>query len=905
MARTIQSLYSLNRGVVSRYGLARADVKRLAMGAQVMTNWMPKVLGQMNLRVGREYLGSTLNDAATRFLRFIFSTTDTSLVELTSGQMRVWINDALLTRPAVTAAVANGTFATNLTSWTNMDQGGATSSWAAPSYMQLVGNGSARAIREQAVTPGPAGTEHALRIIIARGPVSIRVGSSSGDDDYVGETVLYTGTHSLSFVPTGTFYIRFFSSQVPKVWVDSCTIESAGVMVVPTTWAAADLGNIRIDQSADVLFVACAGQQQRRIERRGTRPAARSWSVAVYQSPDGPFQVQNVGPTTIAASAITGNITLTASQPLFKASLIGSLFSLTSVGQTTTVSASATNQFSDSIRVTGLSAQRGIVFTISGTFNATVVGQQSFDNATWADVGSPLSWTAPATTPYNDTLDNQIVFYRIGIEGTYVSGTAVCSVSIGQGSIRGIVRVTDFTDETHVGAEVLTDLGGTSASTIWEQAQWSSLIGWPTAVKIHEGRLWWTGQNGIWGSISDAYDSFDETFFGDAGPINRTVGSGPVDVVNWLLSLKGLLLGGQGEEYTARSSSLDEPLTPTSFNLKVSGTQGSGSVDAIKVDQDGYFVNRSGVKVFDLAFDLRTYDYISTDLMELVPELGVPGIVRMDVQRLPDTRLHCVRSDGTAIVCVMNKAEEVAAWTVVTSSVGFIEDVVILPALTGNLDDQVYYVVRYVINGSTVRYLEKWAQEVDCRGDKQLCFLADSYVSYSGAPVSIVLVPHLELQTVVVWADGFDVGTDDTQLPWTQTYTVSGGQITLAVPASNVVVGLGCVAQFQSAKLGLMEQGGSPLNQQKRATHIGLILADSHPQGLRYGAQFDSSIYTMDDMPLIEDGTLVGTGVVTAYDQNLVEFPGTWTTDMRVCLQAQFPRPCTVMAVTVDGQQNS
>jgi hypothetical protein len=43
--RASQSLYALNRGVVSRLGLARMDVKKLAMAAQTQTNWMPRVLG--------------------------------------------------------------------------------------------------------------------------------------------------------------------------------------------------------------------------------------------------------------------------------------------------------------------------------------------------------------------------------------------------------------------------------------------------------------------------------------------------------------------------------------------------------------------------------------------------------------------------------------------------------------------------------------------------------------------------------------------------------------------------------------------------------------------------------------------------------------------------------------------
>src|SRR5437763_940858 len=139
MSRQIQSLYSLNRGVVDKQALARLDVKRIAVAAEMQTNWLVKALGPMILRPGRKYLGSTLANAASRFLKFIFATTDTALLELTASAMRVWINDALLTRPAVTTVINNPTFATGpLTNWTSLDEAGATSSYVAPN-LQLVG----------------------------------------------------------------------------------------------------------------------------------------------------------------------------------------------------------------------------------------------------------------------------------------------------------------------------------------------------------------------------------------------------------------------------------------------------------------------------------------------------------------------------------------------------------------------------------------------------------------------------------------------------------------------------------------------------------------------------------------------------------------------------------------------
>lgn len=897
--RQVDSLYAMNRGIVSRLGLARMDLKRIALAAQRQNNWMPRVLGSMMVRAGWGYLGATLGNAAARFLKFIFATDDTALLELTDSALRIWIQDTLLTRVAVTTAVTNGTFDATLASWTDLDEAGATSAWASPGYMQLVGDGTARAIREQQVTVAGANIskEHALRIVVARGPVYLRVGSTSGGDEYVSETVLLAGTHSIAFTPTGDFYVRFFSSQIPLVWVDSCTVEAAGVVSLPTPWVASNLSSVRYKQSGDVVFLACYGIAQRRIERRGTRPNARSWSISLYQAPDGPFKAENTSTTTLTPSALVGNITIGSSKPLFKSTHVGALFSITSVGQAVTTTASASLVATASIRVTGILTARAFSIIISGNATASTVDlQRSYDNSTWANVGAPYSWTANVTTSYNDGLDNQIVYYRLILTTRIAPDSVTMQLSIGTGSVRGIARITDFTTAILVSAEVVAAMGGTTASTIWQEGQWSLLNGYPSAVCFHEGRLWWSGKNGIWGSISDAFDSFDETFVGDAGPINRTIGSGPVDKINWLLSLQRLLIGAQGAEFGAKSSSLDEPLTPTNFNVKAASTQGSGAVEAIQVDQGGYFVNRSGVRVYDLSLQTPSFDYGSNDLTALVPDLAYPGIVRMDVQRQPDTRIHCVRSDGVVMVAVYSRTEDVLAWVTVDTD-GFVEDVVTLPAINGNEDDQVYYVVRRTINGSTVRYLEKWAQERECWGDRQLCLLGDSYITYTGAATTTISAPHLALKEVVVWADGRDVGTDDSGAVWTQRYTANAaGEITLSVAATNVMVGLGYLSQFQSCKLGAQSQAGSPLNQQKKAGKIGLLLADLHPKGVRFGPSFD----VLDDMPEIEDGAVVGPETIADYDKEPIAFPGTWTPDLRICLQGQAPRPATVLAVTPD-----
>lgn len=894
--RQIPVIFAFNRGRVSPLALGRVDQKRVALSAETMTNWMPRVLGPMSLRPGFEYLTATASNARTRMLEFMFSTTDTALIELTASSMRVLVDETPITRPAVSSTVTNGAFTTDLAGWTDNDEAGAVSSWATGGYMGLTGNGTAAAIRDQVVTVGAAdiGVEHALHIVVLRGPVTLRIGSSSSTDDYVSETVLATGTHSLAFTPTGSFNIRFLSRVNRLVLVDSCLIEASGPMSIATPWGAGDLQNVRFDQSGDVLFVACAGIQQRRIERR----ALRSWSVALYLAEDGPFRIENTGPITITPSGINGNITLTASASLFRSGQVGTLFSLTSTGQRIARSVTAENTFSNPLRIVGVGTDRAFSIILSNTFVATVRLQRSLnsDVGPWEDVGSEV-WTGNVTEVYTDGLDNQIAYYRVGVPtGAFTSGTVDISLSVAIGSITGIARVTAYTSATVVDAEVLVDLGATMATDIWSESDWSDYRGWPSAVAFDGGRLWWAGKGKIWGSVSDAYDSFDPNYEGDAAPISRSIGSGPVDTINWLISMQRLMMGSQGAELSVRSSSLDEPITPTNCNIKTASTNGSAAVAPAKVDQRGLYLQRGGVRLYELAFDSNAYDYTSHDLTALVPEMGSPGIVRIAVQRQPDTRIHAVRSDGTVMLGVMDKTEDVLAWVDIQTA-GYVEDVAILPGLNGSTEDRVYYVVRRTVGGATVRYIEKWAEEIDCRGgalNKQ----ADSFVAYTGSSSVFTGLGHLEGEEVVVWADGMDIGTDDSVTPWTQRYTVSGGSVTLDTTYANVVIGLPYTALWKSTKMGMQSNAvQATLNQQKKVSHVGFVMTYVHAKGVRFGPSFDY----LDDMPSIEHGAPVSaTAVRQSYDEEEIEFPGMWETDLRICLRAQAPRPVTMLAVVVD-----
>jgi len=843
-----------------------------------MNNWMPRKLGSMQLRTGWQYTGATKSNLRSVSIPFVAATDDTARIELTNMVMRVWVDDALVTRASVTAAVTNGTFTSDVASWSDEDGASATSAWKTGGYLSLIGSGTSAAKRRQEVTVNQAGIRHAANIVIERGPVFLRIGSAAGGEQYITETLLRTGSHSLAFTPTGNFFIDLFNYEKREMLVDSVAVASSGAMELTAPWLTADLRQVRWEQSADVLFVACYGYQQRRIERRATD----SWSLVLYEPEDGPFRVQNLGPITLTPAAVEADTTLTASAAFFRSSHVGSLFKLTQTGQTQTADLTAQNQFTDPIKVVGVDDTRSFAVSVAGTWAGTVTLQYSVaEPGDWIDAPSG-TYQANTSLSYDDTLDNQVMYYRLGIKaGEYTSGTAEVTISWASGVQTGICRINSITSDTVAAVGIISDFGTVDATTKWEEGIWSPYRGWPSAVCLYEGRLWWGGKNRFIGSVSDAYESFDSEYIGDAGPISRTIARGPVDNVVWMLPAERLVLATNGTLFTARSSSLDEPLTALNVNLKSRSQQGAADVQPVIVDTDVIYLQYGGTRVYVASFDGSAFDYTAKEIAPFVPEIGEPEIVKMAIQQQPEVRLHCVRSDGTVAILTFDRREDVLCWSTVDTD-GLIEDVCILP---GSVEDEVYYQV----SRTSGRYHEKWALESETEGgtlNKQL----DSFVTATGSGSTITGLSHLEGETVKVWADGVYGGEA----------TVSGGAITYTYTAG-YVVGLSYEARYKTTKLvHALKDGSVSLGMRKRIDKISVIAQNTHPLSLQFGPDFD----TMDNMPSTEKYDAVVTDVIWAqYDEESFEFPGNWDTDSRICLKATAPLPVTLLAATAEMEE--
>lgn len=896
-------LLAFNRGIVSKNALARVDVDRIRLSAEIMVNWLPKTQGSMFLRPGFGYLGSSRNNAFGIDIPFVAATDDTALIEFADAKMRVRVNDVLVSRVAVTTAISNSSFATSA-SWTDGSTNGGTLAFGGSGLVLNAVNvgGLALCRRQITVSGGNIGLRHALNIAVTRGPVTFRCGSTSGGDEYISETSLRTGNHSLAFTPTGDFYVQFQSDLDINRIVASCAIAATGTMELDIPYATADLPYVRWDQSADVLFLACEGFQQRRIERR----AVDSWSIVLYSPENGPFFGDRSAKVKLKVAATNGNTSLTSDLPFFKATHVGALFRLFNEGVDQTYKLGADDSYTDPLRVTGVVTSnyddRNWFYTVSGVWSGTLKWKRSFDGPDTGFKDFPYeqsSSTIPITgnlgsTQNDDDDDNAIVYYKLGFEdGDYTSGTATVTIDYDGGGGYGICRVIAFTSATQVEIEVLDRFNTTKYTDNWQEGIWSDKQGWPGAVAFNKGRLGWAGKSRFIFSVTDDYENFDPDYEGDAGPINRTLGSGPVDTINFMISLSRPIIGTPGGEFSIKSTSFDEPLTPQNSQAGTPSTQGSRQgVAAAKVDNQGVFAQRSGKRLFELIFNPDTYEYAPRDLTLLCPDLtGSANVVGIAVQRQPDTRIHVWLDDGSVVLLTYEPAEEVTCWSRISvGGDGFVEGVSVLP---GEDEDQVYYRIKRTVSAATVRYLEKMAMEADCIGgtvNKQ----GDSFVVVAGVTgTSVTGLSHLNGHSVVAWGEGRYLGA----------YTVAAGAITLtsAVAAADVMVGLPYTAQFKSTKLAYAAAAGTALAQRKKVNFLGAIMRNTHNDGLRYGKDFDH----LDPIPRMIDGVESTTDqIFEEFDKPAFEFPGDWSSDSRLCLQAVAPLPCELLAAVLSIETN-
>lgn len=339
-------------GEISPLLRGRTDLDRYYQGADESLNMVPLPHGPVRRRSGTYYVaGAKSNSAASVLLPFSFNESQSYVLELANNVVRFYSHSgAAWSVDNVATAIANGTFASNLTSWTDADTGGTAASVHSAvggGRMMLTGDGTEYAVRYQTVTVALAdqAVEHVLYFevplaspsvtgAVPGDTIDVRVGTTISGTELVNDTV-GPGFHTVSFTPgTGTVYVEFRSNKAKALYVDNVRLLDNETLEIGSPYPTAVLADVRIEQSADVLYLFCAEGGNNSLGHRVwklERFSDLDWSLSAADIDDGPYLDQNttavtLDPTATAAGTLAD--VLTASAATFASTDVGRLVAL-------------------------------------------------------------------------------------------------------------------------------------------------------------------------------------------------------------------------------------------------------------------------------------------------------------------------------------------------------------------------------------------------------------------------------------------------------------------------------------------------------------------------------------------------------------------------------------------------
>ena len=141
---------------------------------------------------------------------------------------------------------------------------------------------------------------------LVQGPVERRPGTKF----IIGVKTDNLSTLIQEFVFSSTqAYIIEFGNLYARFIKDRAQIDTGTPVELATTYATADLFDLRFAQSADILYITNTSYPPRKM----TRTSDTTWSITNVTFIDGPYLVTNITATTLGLSATTGSVTVTAS----------------------------------------------------------------------------------------------------------------------------------------------------------------------------------------------------------------------------------------------------------------------------------------------------------------------------------------------------------------------------------------------------------------------------------------------------------------------------------------------------------------------------------------------------------------------------------------------------------------
>ena len=577
-----------------------------------------------------------------------------------------------------------------------------------------------------------------------------------------------------------------------KSGVLQTNINGSGNDYATTTVTAAMIDELNYTQAVDTLILTHEDLETQRVVRNSDT----SWTVAAIPFtfvPKYAYALDTHTPTfTITPSEIEGNITITASS-------VTTDNGNAQGGSINTITLKAASSFTSNDQPAGM-----FIEITAGTGAGQTRHIESYVAATKVATVYPAWDTAPASGSSYD-----VKAFKPAAVDEYLN------VVNGFGR----ARYTEYVSDTVMKAYVEIPFFDTDAiaSGDWEsehgyEPTWSATRGYPRSAAFHEGRLYFGGSksrpNTVWGSRVIDYFNFNPGSSLDDDAVEATINTNQLNVITHLIPGPDLQIFTTGGEFIV-SQAANSPITPTSFLVKPQTRLGSKpGVPMDDLNGATVFVQRQGRALISFQFQDTTASYSTTALSVLSSHLiKVP--VDLAARRATSTdetdRLFLVNADGTMAVYSILAAQNVIAPSEFTTNGSFIRVAVEL--------DSVYVIVKRVIDGSDVYYLERF--------DPTLT--VDSAVS--GGAAASTTAAHLEGETVQIIRDGI---VEPEQTVPASPYTVTFDR----AATSSYQVGLEYTVEIKTMPAEPRLAQGTLLGTKKRILQVDAVVYESQNMSL-------------------------------------------------------------------------
>ena len=278
----------------------------------------------------------------------------------------------------------------------------------------------------------------------------------------------------------------------------------------------------------------------------------------------------------------------------------------------------------------------------------------------------------------------------------------------------------------------------TTESFITPKAPFPSVGNYPGTVNFYQQRPFFANTfnrpQTAWGGATGwdflFYDRSPGESIKDTDPIEFTLKGRSINPIQFIEDLGGMILFTDTSEMMLMGAG-NGIVTPSEINPKAQSYNGTDrKVRPIKTSDMILYLSHGSVR--DLSFSYESETYRGNDLSLFAQHLFEGHqIVSWCFQKKPNSIAWAVREDGVLLSMTYVREQQIFAWTRHDMQNGFVEQICCIPE---DGDHALYVAVRRVINGNTVRYVERISSQR--LNDVVMDVYMDSYLSYNGTNTS-------------------------------------------------------------------------------------------------------------------------------------------------------------------------